>query len=257
MQDVKGLKVLQVLPDEGGRTKSLFELCLNFRITISPLENWPPGLIVFGKKKKKQIWIITALGFLYSCCNINEDKQIGKCSDKGAKSITCQQICIKKTNLQNFSNFGHQQGNLFRKREFHLGRGVEIWALLTLRMVIYWCDCSQCLVDHYFVEFHRNPKIAVCSTSLKAFPSPMETERGNFLLFVAALRIKETTATLPRLNLQGTECKNSHSQWREELPPWPPSDNSERSSTQQHKSAGRSRAWAPSLTRIWAVTKWI
>lgn len=126
-----------------------------------------------------------------------------------------------------------------------------------LRMVIYWCDCSQCLVDHYFVEFHRNPKVAVCSTSLKAFPSPMETERGNFLLFVAALRIKETTATLPRLNLQGTECKNSHSQWREELPPWLPSDNSERSSTQQHKSAGRSRAWAPSLTRIWAVTKWI
>lgn len=54
MQDVKGLKVLQVLPDEGGRTKSLFELCLNFRITISPLENWPPGLIVFGKKKKKE-----------------------------------------------------------------------------------------------------------------------------------------------------------------------------------------------------------
>lgn len=51
MQDVKGLKVLQVLPDEGGRTKSLFELCLNFRITISPLGNWPPGLIVFEKKK--------------------------------------------------------------------------------------------------------------------------------------------------------------------------------------------------------------
>lgn len=53
MQDVKGLKVLQVLPDEGGRTKSLFELCLNFRITISPLKNWPPGLIVFEKKKKQ------------------------------------------------------------------------------------------------------------------------------------------------------------------------------------------------------------
>lgn len=114
--------MLQVLPDEGGRTKSLFELCLNFRITISPLENWPPGLIVF--EKKKQIWIITALGFLYSCCNINEDKQNAKCSDKGAKNITCQQICIKKTNLQNFSNFG--KGNLFRKREFHLLGGVQI-----------------------------------------------------------------------------------------------------------------------------------
>lgn len=124
MQDVKGLKVLQVLPDGGGgRTKSLFELCLNFRITISPLENWPPGLIVF-EKKKKQIWIITALGFLYSCCNINEDKQNAKCSDKGAKNITCQQICIKKTNLQNFSNFSKE---IFLESEFHLTKSERCW----------------------------------------------------------------------------------------------------------------------------------
>lgn len=97
---MKGLKVLQVLPDEGGRTKSLFELCLNFRITISPLENWPQGLIVF--EKKKQIWIITALGFLYSCCNINEDKQNAKCSDKGAKILPANRFASRKQIYKTF-----------------------------------------------------------------------------------------------------------------------------------------------------------
>lgn len=99
MQDVKVLKVLQVLPDEGGRTKSLFELCLNFRITISPLENWPPGLIVFEKKRAN---------FYTLAATLMKTNKTPNVRTKVLKNITCQQICIKKANLQNFSNFSKE-----------------------------------------------------------------------------------------------------------------------------------------------------